>query len=102
MYYQRIITYVAPATSISIVLALVKPDKVAISRMVDIIMTASRALTLSRELQITTGAKRRAMMKTATSVRAARITKDPKMYTFGSLEIPREEPWDYVSLPRLA
>jgi hypothetical protein len=81
------LTYVAPATKISIVLAFVNPDNVATKRILAIITTIIRGVTLFRELQIITGANRKVMMMDAISVRVVRAIKEPeKMYTFESLE----------------
>lgn len=80
--------YVAPATNISIVLALVKPDNIAINRTVAIIITIIRGVPLLRALQITTGTSRKAMMRDTISVRVAFVMEETEnMYTFGSLEI---------------
>ena len=81
-------TYVAPATNISIVRAFVKPDKIAMKRIVATIMTIIRDVILLIALQRITGANRKIMMIEAMSVRVARVMNEPEdMYTFGSLEI---------------
>jgi hypothetical protein len=81
-------TDVAPATNISIVLALVKLDNVAMNRIVAIIMTIIRGVPPLKALQITTGANRKTIMRDANSVRVACFIKEPEyMYTFESLEI---------------
>ena len=50
-------------------------------------MTTIRGVTPFRELQIITGANKKAMMMDAISVRVIRAIKEPeKMYTFESLE----------------
>lgn len=82
------IAYVAPATNISIVLALVKPDKVAMNRTVESIMTIIRGVPPLKELQITTGTNSKTTMRDTISVRVACVMEETEnMYTFGSLEI---------------
>jgi hypothetical protein len=81
-------TYAAPVTNISTVLALVKPANVAMKRIVAMMMTTIRAVTLLRELHMITGTKRKQIMSDAKMVRAACIKKEPdKIKTFGSPEI---------------
>jgi hypothetical protein len=81
-------TYVAPATNISTVLALVKPDNVVMKRIVAITMTIIRGVTLPKALQITTGTNRKTMMRDAISARAACVMNEPEyMYTFESVEM---------------
>jgi hypothetical protein len=66
---------------------LVKPDNVATKRILAMTTTIIRGVTLFRELQIITGANRKAMMMDAISVRVTRAIKElEKMYTFESLE----------------
>ena len=82
------LAYVAPATNISIVFALPRPDKVAMKIIVATAITAIRAVEFCSALQIATGANRRAIMRDATRVWAARFDLEPEnMCTFGSLEI---------------
>lgn len=84
-------TYAAPAANISTVLALVRPDNVATKRIVAIVMTVIRAVVLARALQMTTGTSKKVRMRDAINVRAAfLINESENMYTFGSLEIPRQ------------
>jgi hypothetical protein len=84
-------TYAAPAVNVSTVLALVRPDNVAIKRIVAIVMTTIRVVMLARALQMTTGTNKRIRMRHAINVRAAfLINESENMYTFGSLEIPRQ------------
>jgi len=55
----RTVAYAAPAVNISIVLALVRPDNVAIKRIVAIVMTAIRVAVLAKAVQMTTGTSKR-------------------------------------------
>lgn len=88
--YEKINTYVVSLINIFIIFVLVKSNKIAINKMINIIMTANRALTLFKKLQITTKTKKK-MIKIVISVRVIRIIKNSKMYTFEFLEILRRQ-----------
>lgn len=68
--------YVAPATANSMVLDLVKSDRIVINILVAAIITANLADKLRRALQITTGLKSRKIMIGVRSIRTARSVKD--------------------------
>jgi hypothetical protein len=84
-------TYAAPAVNISTVLTLVKPDNVAIKRTTAIVMTVIRVVVLARALQMAAGTSKKIRRRDAINVRAAfLINGSENMYTFGSLETPRQ------------
>lgn len=84
-------TYAAPATNISTVLALVKPDNVAIKRIVEITITTIRSVTLLNALQMITGTNKKTTTSNAINVRAVYFINEPEnTYTFESLELSRQ------------
>lgn len=70
------ITYVAPATTNSTVLALVEPDNIAIKTVVAMTMAQSLAAKAVRQLQIMTGTKRSIIMNGVIRTRASRVIDD--------------------------
>jgi hypothetical protein len=80
-------THVAPATTNSIVFALVEPDNMPTKTVVAVIMIKSRAVRSTRQLQIMTGPRRSVIMSGVIKIRAVRMVDDfGDMRTFGSLE----------------
>ena len=65
------LTYVAPATSISTILALTNPDNVATNSIVDTAITKTRTDALFSALQIITGVRRSITVTTAMRHRTA-------------------------------
>ena len=83
-----IFTYVTPATNISIVFALIKPDNVRRKIVVKMRMVRMRSPRLLNPLQITIGANKRKMIKGMSSARADPFSKElEKTCTCGSCEI---------------
>jgi hypothetical protein len=84
-----VVAYVAPATTNSVVFALVELDKTAINIPAAMIMMTSRALRLSTQLQIMTGASSSVTMNGVIATRAACVMQAcGKTWTLGSIETP--------------
>jgi hypothetical protein len=82
--------HVAPATTTSTVLALVKPDNTATKLVVEVIMITSLAAKLPTRLQTMTGAKSSTMTNGVIRILADRAMDDGgNICTFGSLEMAR-------------
>jgi hypothetical protein len=77
----------APATTISIVLALVEPDNTAINILTAVVMVTSRVLRVCKELHIMTGVSKTATTSAVVSIQTIRVVDAfDRTCTFGSLE----------------
>jgi hypothetical protein len=89
-------THVAPATTSSTVLALVKLDNTATKPVVAVMIITNLAVKLLTKLQMMTGAKSRTMMNGIIRILAVCVMNDRgNTCTFGSLEMAS---WGYFSI----
>ena len=80
--------------NISIVLALVKPDKIPRNMIVDIRMMTIRAVMLSKTMQTAIGVRRRMVISGNMTHRVRRVVREvEKMCTFGSFDMSCPRPW---------
>ena len=71
LHAQRLWTYVAPATTSSVILALVEPDSTAMNILAAVMIATIRAVKLYKELHMMTGASKSVTMKGVINIRAS-------------------------------